>query len=252
MWNPFEILFYAQLLSSLSYSIGTLLYALPIPVYGIKKWGPILIKDSIYVAVWTLIDTVVLSFARHILHMLGVHWGSYFNWLFQVENYNINAFLILKTILTVASFVSINYAPLTLFSFLLSISVSYFEFLDMISLMIYQYVGIFVAIGILLMSLPFRIGRSIGASFIATSLVFYVGLPYLPTFLTELDLNILNLHIPANPDIQFILQVAIPEIFLANLFMPTAYIAILSGLSIGLGNAIGGYGSRVPFMVEMP
>jgi len=252
MWNPFEILFYAQLLSSLTYSLGALFYALPIPVYGIKKWGPMLIKDSIYVAAWILMDAVVLAFAQQIMNMLGVSWDSYFNWLFQVENWDMNAYLILRTIITIVSYVSINYPIFTLFSFLLGLSASYFEFLDMISLMIYQYVGIFVAIGILLMSLPFRIGRSIGASFIGSSLVFYVGLPYMPNFLTALDLNILNLNIPSNPDIQFILQVAIPEIFLANLFMPTAYIAILSGLSIGLGNAIGGYGSRVPFMVEMP
>ena len=252
MWNVFEILFYAQLLASLSYSLGSLFYALPIPVYGIKKWGPRLISDSIYVIVWTTIYTGVLSFAEQLLSLLGVSWNSYFQWLYQVENYDIIQYEIIKAMIDALQYLGGTFAPFMLFSFLLSIATSFIEFLTIISQMIYQYTGIFVALGILLMGLPFRIGRSIGASFIAASLVFYVGLPYLPTFLAQLDLNILNLHFPPNPSVTFLLQYAIPEVFIANLLMPSSYIILLSGLSIGLGNTIGGYGSRVPFIVEVP
>jgi len=252
MWNVFEVLFYAQLLASLSYSLGSLFYALPIPVYGIKKWGPKLISDSIYTMVWTAIYTGVLGFTQQLLSLLGVSWSSYFQWLYQVENYDIIQYELIKAMLDALQYLGGTFAPFMLFSFLLSIATSFVEFLTITSQMIYQYTGIFVALGILLMSLPFRIGRSIGASFISASLVFYVGLPYLPTFLAQLDLNILNLHFPPNPSVTFILQYAIPEIFLANLLVPSSYIVLLSGLSVGLGNTIGGYGSRVPFIVEVP
>lgn len=252
MWNVFEILFYAQLLASLTYTIGSLFYALPIPVYGIKKWGPRLITDSIYVIVWSTIYTAVLAFMDQILSLLGVSWASYFQWLYSVENYDIIQYEIIKAMVDAIQYIGGTFAPFMLFTFLLSIATSFTEFLTIISQMIYQYVGVFIAIGILLMSLPFRMGRSIGGSFIASSIIFYIGLPYLPMFLAQLDLNILNLHFPPNPSVSFILQYAIPEIFIANLLAPFSYMILLSGLSIGLGNTIGGYGSRVPFMIEVP
>ncbi|BFH73459.1 hypothetical protein SJAV_14030 [Sulfurisphaera javensis] len=251
MWSVFDFLFYAQILASLTYTLGSLFYALPIPVYGVKKWGPKLITDSIYVIVWVTIYTAVLAFMQQLLDMLGASWPSYFQWLYTVENYDILQYEIVKGILDSIQYIAGAFAPFMMFSFLLSMATSFIEFLTIISQMIYQYSGLFIAMGILLMALPFRIGRSIGASFIAASIVFYIGLPYLPTFLTQLDLNILKMNLPPNPNISIVLQYEIPQIFIANLLAPTSYIILLSGLSIGLGNAIGGYGSRVPFLVDI-
>ncbi|QIW23263.1 hypothetical protein EWF20_03305 [Sulfolobus sp. S-194] len=251
MWNIFDFLFYAQILASLTYSLGALFYALPIPVYGVKKWGPRMITDSIYIVVWITIYTVVLSLMQQLLTLLGASWSSYFQWLYAVENYDIIQYEIIEAIINAMQYVSGTFAPFMLFTFLLSMATSFIEFLTIISQMIYQYSGLFIAMGILLMAIPFRIGRAIGASFIASSIVFYIGLPYLPIFLTQLDLNILNIHLSSSPNISIVLQYEIPEIFIANLLAPTSYIILLSGLSIGLGNTIGGYGSRVPFLIDI-
>lgn len=251
MWNVFDFLFYAQILSSLTYTLGALFYALPLPIYGIKKWGPRLITDSIYIIVWITIYTAVLALMQQLLQLLGVSWSSYLQWLYTVENYDIVQYEIVKGLIDATEYLSGTIAPFMLFSFLLSSATSFIEFLTIISQMILQYSGLFIAMGILLMAIPFRIGRSIGASFISSAIVFYIGLPYLPMFLSQLDLNILNINIAPNPNVSAVLQYAIPEIFLANLIAPTSYIILLSGLSIGLGNAIGGYGSRVPFLIDI-
>jgi hypothetical protein len=124
-----------------------------------------------------------------------------------------------------------------------------------ISYLVYQNVGIFIALGILFLSLPFRIGRSIGGALIGFAVVFYIGLPYLPNFLTGLGVNVLNPPVVssnnANDILNFLATEAIPFYVEGTVVLPVAYLTILSGLSIGLGSAISGYSSRLPIPIEI-
>ena len=257
MFSVFEILYYSQLLATLSYFIGSLIYGLPIPVYGVKKWAPRLILDSIYVMVWNTIYLVVLSFLTQLLNMLGASWQNYQVWLDEVLNYEEVLYTILKVFIAALSVTEANLAltiPLgQLLSMLLTI-ITYTESLISISVIISQYVGIFIALGILFLSIPFRIGRSAGGAMIGTSIVFYVGLPYLPQFLDNMGLNPLSCPPPPSNEpslYESFYQQILPHLITTLIIGPLVYVFLLLAFSAGLSSFISGYGSRLPLQLDL-
>lgn len=157
MYNIFDILYYAQLLATLTYFLGSLVYGLPIPIYGVKKWAPRLITDAIYVIVWNSIYLAVLSFLTQLLDMLGVSWSNYEIWLNQVLNFEEVLYAVLKVLISTLNVTEAGMVltiPLgQLMSILLTI-ITYTESLISISNLIYQYVGVLIALGILFLAIP--------------------------------------------------------------------------------------------------
>ena len=257
MYNIFDILYYAQLLATLTYFLGSLIYGLPIPIYGVKKWAPRLITDAIYVIVWNSIYLAVLSFLTQLLDMLGVSWSNYEIWLNQVLNFEEELYAVLKVLISTLNITEAGMVltiPLgQLMSILLTI-ITYTESLISISNLIYQYVGVLIALGILFLAIPFRIGRGAGGAMIGTSIVFYVGLPYLPQFLDNLGLNPLNYSISPssqNDMYSYFYQQVLPHLITSLILGPSIYIFLLLAFSAGLSNLISGYGSRLPLPIDL-
>ena len=204
-------------LAALTYFIGVLIYMLPLPFKGLKEWGPTLIKDAIYVTVWISIYNYVLGFAQGMLTAFGTSWNNYLSYLGSEETslgeiYLYILFLYFLTYLPqlIQSYWKIDLTSLTgIILFVASFLINFFLggiihniqdllkslasetlniiffliVLQTISLLIYKGAPILIVLGILLMSLPFRIGRRAGSMFIATALVFYIGIPLMPVVL---------------------------------------------------------------------
>ncbi|AHC50974.1 hypothetical protein SUSAZ_02560 [Sulfolobus acidocaldarius SUSAZ] len=259
MLNPFQLLFYSQLLASLTYFIGATIYALPVPVYGVKKWAPKLITDSIYVVVWNSIYLGVLLFLGELLSLLGVTWDGYFSWLNNILYIEQSLYLMVKTILTASNAVPevsalIQVVPFGALLTVITSALTFTTTLIAVSKIVYQYVAVFIATGVLFLSIPFRIGRSVGGAFIGSGIVFYVGLPYLPQFLAAFQmLPTQELNTPpqnASAIIDYYVHV-VPSIITSLIIGPVIYIFILVGFSMGVASLVSGYGSRLPLIIDV-
>ncbi|NON63484.1 DNA import protein CedA [Acidianus sp. RZ1] len=260
MYSPGDFLFISSSLASLTYFIGTLIMGLPLPVYGVKKWGTKLILDGIYATVLINIYALIIYASQYIGSILGASWPNFFSWLYQILQVQITVSTLVKTAYVAASFsddpgLSILMAPLMSLFSLLSGLIAVVETIIILSYVVYDYSGVFIAIGILFISLPFRIGRAIGGALIGFSIVFYIGLPYLATFLSQLGVNILINGVPSNTNagglVNSMATQVVPIYVEGILVMPSAYLVILSGLALGLGSAISGSSARLPFPIEI-
>ncbi|BDC19357.1 DNA import protein CedA [Acidianus sp. HS-5] len=261
MFSIGEMLFLASSLGALTYFLGTLIMGLPVPVYGVKRWGPKLILDGLYVTALVNAYGSILSLSYIIQSYLGATWCSFFKWVccLIVQEIALNTFLrTLYGIIAVASgpaagvLLSQVGVLFSIFGSLITTS----ETLLIIARIVYDYSQVLVALGILLISIPFRVGRGVGGSLIGFSIVFYAGLPYLPNFLTSLGVNILqNLNsIPNNKAcciIVYLITKVVPVFIEGTIVLPIAYLVILGGISIGVGAAISGYSSRLPIPIEI-
>lgn len=255
------MLFLASSLGALTYFIGTLIMGLPIPVYGVKKWGPKLILDGLYVTALVNIYGSIISLATMIQSYLGATWSNFFKWIccLIIQEIALNAFL--RTIYGIIAAASGPAAGVLLaeVGFLFSILGSLITTSETILItarIVYEYSQVFVALGILLISIPFRIGRGVGGSLIGFSIVFYSALPYLPNFLTSLGVNVLqNLNNIPNDEayciIIYLMTKVVPFLIEGTIVLPIAYIIMLSGISIGVGALISGYSSRLPIPLEI-
>lgn len=254
-----EMLILSSSLSSLTYTIGTLLIGLPIPIGSLKRWGIKLINDGIYANIWVNLYGALSSISIDIQNWLGASWSNYFNWLNNMLVTEVDLYLLVKSayLMAVASLdpaLQSLLSPLSFISSVISGIISLTATLMVISNVIYNYVPLFAALGILLLSLPFRVGRGIGGSLIAFSIIFWSALPYLPNFLDIFGVNLLNLASEASkaPDlVQWFLTQGLPGLIEGTLVFPIAYLTLLSALTIGLGSAISGYSARMPIPIEI-
>jgi hypothetical protein len=192
--EPASLLLLAAQIAVLTYYIGVLIYMLPIPVRGLKRWAPILIQDSI----WAVI--LVLAFSS-ILYLSDViaSWSGYtLNDVITYVRARMSALLIFDLIYraiyasisismsSMGRFVSFLFLPLTLNLYAIIVSLA---IIAIIASIIAAAKATLVALGTVLMALPFRIGRNAGASLIAFSIVSNAMLPFLPHWLSFLYQN---------------------------------------------------------------
>ena len=83
MFNATEFLLIGQSLAVLTYTIGVLLYSLPIPVSGLKRWAPRLVSDGIYALVLVTAYNVIVTAANELQSQLTGSWTSYIDWINQ-------------------------------------------------------------------------------------------------------------------------------------------------------------------------
>ncbi|MCE4606495.1 MAG: hypothetical protein F7B59_04090 [Desulfurococcales archaeon] len=189
MFSTDDFIQLAFYLSFLTYYLGTLIYALPIPIYSLKRWGPNLIKDSILTFTLLVSIDFIKNGIIETANIMGSNWEGFYSWtdttldflgqqrLLLIAYYT--AFKALKSLILYGDLLGpvirlISYNMITI-SFI-RISGYFFQ----------SYWFILIAMGIMLISMPFRIGRSAGAWLIALSVVFYIGLPLLPAFAQSL------------------------------------------------------------------
>jgi len=262
MYSPFYILYLAMIVSSLTYTIGALFYGSPIPIYSFKRLGRKMITDAIYVAVWINIFDFVINLINQIQSILGANWNAFYldmGFLQLQLIYNINGLKLLYAI--ISAVISYLRVPSFLANFIVPI-LDYISFLTdvLLILIFYTQLGIFIqnyyiiliAIGLLLMSFPFRMGRGIGSLLISSAIVFYIGYPLLPILISSSGgsqyQNILlqNLSLAVAE-----ISGDIPLLIYAYIIVPIVYISILAGFSIVLENFLGGNIGKLPFPLEI-
>ncbi len=182
----YDLLVIAFYLSALTYYIGTLLYMIPLPFYGVKKWAPTLMVDGVFSAVLVFAYTILLWIIDFLGGLLGVNWAMFYAWI----GLKLGIVMTLITVLRIATSSSvltgnIRIAAEGLVSPLLS-SLTYVAItlitIMIIALVITSYGARLLALGILLHSIPFRLARAGGAMMISVVLVFSVGLPLMPSY----------------------------------------------------------------------
>ncbi|MCY0860390.1 MAG: hypothetical protein OWQ54_08185 [Sulfolobaceae archaeon] len=260
MFSPFFYLYIGMSLSVLTYMIGAMIMALPIPVYGVKKWGPRLIGDGIYSAVWINIYGGVIYLIQSISQAIGVSWSYFITWIETVVSEEISMYTFTRAfsglLSSVDPSIAIFFAPISYIISLLTGIIASTETFIVIAFIINNYYGFFIALGIALMSIPFRVGKGIGASLISFSVVFEIGLPYMPDFLNGLGMNPLRIELglPSSANLNnglvYLTTVLVPTAMTSLVILPLVYLGILAGLSMGLSYAIGG-SYKLPIPLEI-
>ncbi len=220
-----DFLILAYRLALLTFYLGVLVYALPIPYSGLKRWAPVLIADSIISAILALSLYYIFDYLDELVQLIGGSWTFFYTWMGSV----ISVLTALKSIV-IALYMAPD--PLGIISGLKSIiapfdklvtSALYLQaFIFGIAYLVKEYGKLLAVIGVALYAVPFRIARNSGAWLIAFSLVFHGGLQALPVFVSTLQ---------PQPSFPGIGQVTENGVALANL---TVYSADNKSLVTGL------------------
>ncbi len=185
MISSLELLRIAFALSVLSYYIGTLLLALPVPIRGVKRWGAKLIVDGLYATILMFAVTLLFEFTDKFMASLGASFDEITASIRNKYLETLFVFMLTKTIATLASKFSLKMVSslLNVYASMLATVITILNLL--IVLLVLGWLGrsILVPLGLVLMALPFRIGRSAGASLIAFTIASSVLLPLFPHWL---------------------------------------------------------------------
>jgi len=191
-------------LSILTYYMGVLILALPIPFRGLKKWGPTLIADGIYVAALIFSYRIIISVVDVLLSYLGSSWDGFFTWLLSRTAIVVGIYEFLAYVKSILGSSLIESAVCVLINEILKMLVPLLTTIKLVyiySLIISKFHQLFILLGITLMAIPFRIGRSAGATLIATAIVFYIGLPLMPGFIGLFESTVMGSQIPQIPEL---------------------------------------------------
>ncbi len=172
-------------LSVLTYFLGVLMFSLPLPIRSIKKWGSLLVQDGLFSALLVLLFNFILSVIDYIRGLLGVDIDKYFNYMYMLEDRFMSFMLLVKIVskaLGLAGLSALS-SVISPFAGVLTIAISSIALVIIISSIVIKKAGFFIALGIMLYALPFRIGRSAGASLIAFTVIGSIAFPLLPSWI---------------------------------------------------------------------
>lgn len=179
-----ELLPLAYSLSLLTFSLGTVLYGSPIPVKPVKKWGVLMMYDGMASALLVSLYSLLVRLGDYLLTVLGASWPQFMIWLTSRTSILVTFYIGLQSMATALKISGVDLLAELLkhVGGLVATSLTAIKVIYLISAVIYSIRGKILAVGILLYSIPLRIGKTAGAAMIALSLVYYVGLPLMPTF----------------------------------------------------------------------
>ncbi len=169
----------------LTFYTGVLIYALPVPWRGVKAWAPRLIADSLFAVILLGIYSLLLDLSDEIPGYLGGSWVFLKVWFDQAVNFVMALKTLIISLYAIARaydmgwIISIIFWPVNRIA---DLAVIVLAAVYGLSWLLQSFRDVMVALGIVLYSMPFRVGRSAGAWLIAFTLVFYAGLPALPAF----------------------------------------------------------------------
>ena len=184
--SPADILYIAFLLSILGYQLGAFLQALPIPVRWAKRWAPTLMSDSVLVAFLIFVYNILFKISDYMVYMLKLDIEASTGLLVEIVGVMGTLIAAIRMAISIipspfSSILSAFFQPLitlgnaTIFSAL---------FLLTIVAIAIEYKYMLTAIAVLLYAIPFRLGRSLGASFLAFVIVVPVAVGLLPSWLS--------------------------------------------------------------------
>ncbi|MCD6324323.1 MAG: hypothetical protein J7L55_04355 [Desulfurococcales archaeon] len=182
-----DLLLVATDLAMLTYVLGVLVLAMPIPYRGLKSWGPKLMADAIMAAVLASSVSLIMYVGDYLLGTLGVTWPSFYGWLTGLTTALTSVFAGLTYASSLVRTTSYAFAsrPISTAASLLAAAFSSLKMIYLLSSFVYVYREKLAVLGVVLYSIPFRVGKSAGSFLIAASIVMYVGFPLMPSFVTS-------------------------------------------------------------------
>ncbi|MCX8195712.1 MAG: hypothetical protein N3F67_01310 [Acidilobaceae archaeon] len=174
-------------LSLLTFYLGVLIYALPIPLASIKRWAPLLIVDSLFAFVLVMIHGALYYGSERLAVMLGGSEALFLDWMqgayFMAASVKVLANVIeaLPLKYGVSPFLQAIIVP---FDRMATLALTFLTTLHGIALLVFLYGMKLIVVGLLLYSIPFRIAKGAGAWLMSFVVVFTVGLQLLPLFLS--------------------------------------------------------------------
>ncbi len=175
-------------LSVLTYYLGVLVYAIPIPWYGIKRWAPLLIFDGLLAASLTLFFNNIIIIIDYVYKILGADWKTFDLTMGSLWSLLIVFIIFIEVSLTLMT--KLPYIKMYMFTSILFTIRSFLSYALLIitliitlSIIVRYTATKMIALSILFYSVPFRITRVAGASLLAFTIVFYIGLPLMPNFM---------------------------------------------------------------------
>lgn len=182
-----DLLMLAFYLSVLSYCIGIALRALPVPFLAIKKLGKALMVEGIFSCTLTFSYKTILYLIEYFGSLLGANWTFYSMWLTDRVSVLLALITALKAIGAFLSKVGLGFFSQSFIgqvTSLVTTSLTTLIATSIVSTIIYSNAALLIALGVALHAVPFRLTRSVGATLIATTLVFSIGMPLMPSFIT--------------------------------------------------------------------
>ncbi len=184
-----DLLALAYRLVVLTFDLGVLIYALPVPVQGLKRWAPRLIQDSILAFLLIAIFDFSFRASNTIAAMLGGSWQLLHTWISS----GAAEFIAIKTVRFLLELapdptgVSDALAGLMRPLDRLATTALYFiGFIAGLAYLVETYGRYLAALGLVLYSAPFRIARAAGAWLFSFAIVFSAGLQVLPVLVVQL------------------------------------------------------------------
>jgi len=184
-----DLLALAFYLSVLTYYLGVLIRALPIPLYGVKRWAPQLMIDGLFSAILVFSYRVILWLIEYMSSILGASWPNYQLWLLSEVNIIVGMIATLQLLGAALSSAGLNFLANALISPLISSLTYLLTFLVTVSALagiIAMFSNTLIALGLVLHAIPFRLARASGATLIALVVVFTIGIPLMPQFVESI------------------------------------------------------------------
>lgn len=182
------IMLIAYELVLLTFSLGVLILALPIPLRGLKAWSGRLISDSILAFILITLFWTLISFSNGFPLMFGWSWEEFSDWLTHILGLLLAFKAVIAAIIAAArafylsQLVSSMLWPI---DNVVNIVILTFTTIYALSIVVRKSYLYLAALGIALYALPLRVGKSAGAWLLSFALVFNAGLPLLPAFITS-------------------------------------------------------------------
>ena len=180
-----SFLIIAFYLAILSYYLGAFILALPFPASSLKRWGPRLIVDSVLVMGLVLLFRGIMTLALSIARIMGSDWDAFLMFQQSILTH-ISLWSIILSALSYARLL-VGVGRLILWKVLTMLSVNAMIFF--LALVIKHNYHSIAALGLALMSIPFRIARGAGSMLFAIALVFTIALPLYPYYLATVFLS---------------------------------------------------------------
>jgi len=188
-----DLLALAFYLSVLTYYLGVLIRALPIPLYGLKRWAPRLMVDGVFSAILVFSYNTILWVIRYFGAVLGADWTQYYKWLDGMVAGTISLLAILQVIGSSLTSAGLSFLAHATVSPLISSLTYLLVFIMTVSILVsvvVAYSQTLIALGLVLHAIPFRLARASGATLIAFVIVFSVGVPLMPVFIETITSDV--------------------------------------------------------------
>lgn len=224
-------------LSTLTYMMGVLMQTLPIPWRSLKAHGPSLMMDGVIgqIAIMTIgLVQLLVQWVSNLLHQsIGAPFDTSTNATIiivtQLSSLIASLFLLIAALSTtvilapVASALSSILGPMltwtTVALIIWLIVEAILGFLPTIWIALYT-------LGVVFLAIPFRLGRRLGSTLMATSITLIIMLPFMPS---------LALFLEANLGYQTALQ-PLEDIIARSRSDPLALLNLIHQLPVSVGN----------------